>query len=124
VLLRIDKDPQAATSFDVYVRGAVDAEQRRTGKTLTFDEQRHILDRAAVEIAVPGRLWGSSSKPAFELDAGDIEAIVDGELSNEALAGIPRRHVTDIIASLQSRKQAVTAEEIRELWKLAGSPGE
>lgn len=53
---------------------AINDEQRASGKELTYDERQKVIDRQVIEMLVPGRLWGTNEKRAFELTPAERAA--------------------------------------------------
>lgn len=63
--LRPNSEDSAAMRKSIY--DALNAETQRTGKDLTYEERQKVIDRQVMEVAVPGRFFGTTEKRAFQL---------------------------------------------------------
>lgn len=73
------------------INDGIETETARIGRPLKYDEVQHVIDKQVMQVAMPGRLWGTNETPAYEVKVPktDREQIVDaltraGRKVNEA----------------------------------------
>lgn len=102
-------DAEKSAEFRRQVDERVVVLQQRTGKKVTNEQVQSIVDDLLVPVKVPGVLWGTNSKPAFQLKP---EQAIDVEP-----ASVPRGERAKIEQALRSRGMTVTDKSVAELYR-------
>lgn len=110
--------------FDQVVMDAVRAEEKRTGKKLSYDERQKIIDKYAMEGTVPGALWGTNKARAYEVTGTDkANEFTPGNpaafYENMRPEDIPKTEYDAIRAKLKERNKVVTPQEVLRIYKVS-----
>lgn len=103
------KDAEQRGLFDRRVREAIDAEQRATGKELTDEQKRKIIDRMLLRGEVPRNWWFDRGAQFFEVVGTPEEAAFRVD--------IPKAMRREIEAALKARNIKVDEATVQQYYK-------
>lgn len=84
------------------------AKQQETGGKLNDEDRQKIIDKNVMQMAVPGKVWGTNEKPLYQLTP---------EERAKAKVVVPDGDRTLITEALRAKGRPVNDEEILKLYK-------
>lgn len=85
---------------------ALNSEQRQRGRELTYDERQKVIDQQIMQVSVPGFIWGTSEKPAYQLTPEERGKIV--------VPDADRKLITD---ALRAKGRPVNDQAVLDLYR-------
>jgi hypothetical protein len=104
------KNAEVRGKFDSAVTDAIDAEQKRVGRKLDYQERQKIIDMMLLQGSVPGRLFGRNDRRVFEVVGTPDEANFQIEIPSDA-----RKQIED---GLRKRGVEPTDDAVLRVFKL------
>ena len=104
-------DREKKGQFDAAVTNAINAEQARLGKPLTWDERQKIIDRMAVQGEVVTGQWWKNDRNVRAYEISDTED------TGRFVPTIPKAERQKIESALRRKGRPVTDAEVLRLYK-------
>ncbi len=117
------EDATASIQMQTQIRDIIDVEQTATGRELTRDRKRQIMEQVVMDQAFVSE-WGQDSRKPIALLTEDemAEAYVSVGGEEIKITTIPSEQRRQITQTLTRRGRPVTEQAIAELWVRAGRP--
>lgn len=117
------EDAAASIKIQNQIRDIIDTEQTVTGKELTRDRKRQIMEQVIMDQAFVSEWGRDPRKPVALLTEDEMaEAYVQVGGEEVKLTAIPAEQRRQITQTLTRRGRPVTEQAIAELWVKAGRP--
>lgn len=117
------EDAAASIQMQTKIRDIIDTEQSATGKELTRDRKRQIMEQVVMDQAFVSEWGRDPQKPTALLTPEELqEAYVKVGGDEVRLTSIPAEQRRQITQTLNRRGLPVTEQAIAELWVKAGRP--
>lgn len=117
---------EAKGMFQKTVYDALENFRQAHKREATYEERAKIMDNASMEVSIPGRLWGSTEKPAYALDDTDrvryLRALPENQLEGMLSTVIPPRELLRVRQVLTAKGLPITARAVRDTYLLAKDP--
>lgn len=112
--------------FQKTVYDALEAYRQVNKKEADYETRAKIMDRASMEISIPGRLFGSTEKRAYEMDDKDrvryLERLPEDQLEGMLSTVIPASDLKRARQVLADRGLPITARAVRDVYLMAKNP--
>lgn len=106
---QLSKLPEKSGEARRAIYDALDVAQKAKGRALSYDEKQAEIDKQIMKVTVPGYLWGTNEKRAFEV-RGTLDA-------TKAVVVVPDGDKALIADALKKRGRAVNDAAILDLYK-------
>lgn len=106
-----DNDGAQKGQFDAAVTNAINAEQARVGRPLTWDDRQSIIDRMMIQGEVVTGHWWKNDRNVHAYEISGTEDM------GRFMPTIPKAERQKIEAALQRRGRPVTDAEVLRLYK-------